>query len=631
MPDATITNLKSNEPAIQNFNSSYTPNSEKTNEIMNIDEIVFEKLEEILNKLVAKHENESKALEEDKASLNKAELTNAVNPSSIDSIIDLVIQQTHISDIRRMSTDLVKNTTTSLAGTESSIIKIESLIISPNIVSVSQPIIQPVIQQQQQQHHQHHHHHHSNPTISTLLSASQMFISNENNIVNSQNASGINVDMVKIKQSKKASQGKYSVWKPKTNLVGDNGDSSNSVSNFITDKTNNLPVKVRKPHQSTLKNGEKKKEKKTIGLLNAAAANLCNQIIVNNNNSNILNLNHNNVNSTSNRKSKPPTLISSLLEQQDLLKKQQLQSKLSADSFEQIWEDHCYTPKMPWLKINAPPLTPPPLPLQPAAPVSLIPTTATTNLQAVSINQSLPLSLLDQSATTTSTNQPMFVAQTVVNEPSSIATLIQPLATANSDKTVSSILSHISPQTHQKESKISVSTHSKKSSSATSVCRELAGLLPPPVNKLESEYLLSSSTTTATDSSIPSIVQNEKRRRKELSNLTNENSNNNELNLINNNKSIKTQKKTVKSEQTKPSDLNREKTKKSSPKRSFTKRTKEEERKILESFLVNGIDQEDINFLKRTYDQLKSANVDSNNNNSDDNELATLVRKIFIF
>jgi hypothetical protein len=652
--------------------------SETSNEILGIEKIVFEKMEEILKKLVEQHQNESNKIVTPIATTTSLEISikndfnnvnnspsSAVNPSSIDSIIDLVIQQTHISDIRRMSTDLVKNTT-SLGVAECGLTKAESVPIS-NVVNLPPPVT----------HHHHHHNHHSNPTISTLLSASQMFISNENNNSsininsnNSQNAN--NNDLAKIKQSKKANQSKYSVWKPKTttvnaNLISDNMNpqqlesmSNNpvNVSNFITDKTNNLPVKVRKPHQSTLKNGEKKKEKKTIGLLNAASANLCNQIISNNNSSNILNLN--NANSTSNRKSKPPTLISSLLEQQDLLKKQQLQSKLSADSFEQIWEDHCYTPKMPWLKINAspavtttPPPPPPPTPLAPQQPPPLpilIPTLSPTtsvpstntntpnilatsnNLPTLSINQnqSIPIALLEPN--TSSTSQSMFIAQSG-NDSSTVASLSQQITvnkSTDSDKTVSSILSHISPpqqQSHQhpKEPKSTLSAaHSKKTSSSASVCRELAGLLPPPVNKLESEYLLSTNTPSTSN-----IVQNEKRRRKELSNLTNENNSNsiNDSVTTTNNKSIKSLKKTVKTELTKPSEiLTNEKGKKMST-IVFTKRTKEQERKILESFLVDGIDQEDINFLKRTYDELNAANVDSNNNNSDDNELATLVKK----
>ena len=58
----------------------------------------------------------------------------------------------------------------------------------------------------------------------------------------------------------------------------------------------------------------------------------------------------------------------------------------------------------------------------------------------------------------------------------------------------------------------------------------------------------------------------------------------------------------------------------------FVRRSKEQERAILQSFLVDGIDQEDINFFKRTYEQMCAANVDSNNNNnSEENELTTLV------
>ena len=113
-----------------------------------------------------------------------------------------------------------------------------------------------------------------------------------------------------------------------------------------------------------------------------------------------------------------------------------------------------------------------------------------------------------------------------------------------------------------------------------------------------------------------------------MSNLTNEN-NSNSINdsATTHNKSIKSLKKTVKTELTKPSEILTNEKGKKTPTIVFTKRTKEQEREILESFLVDGIDQEDINFLKRTYEDLKAANVDSNNNNSDDNELATLVNK----
>ena len=62
-----------------------------------------------------------------------------------------------------------------------------------------------------------------------------------------------------------------------------------------------------------------------------------------------------------NKKHKPPTLISSLLEQQDLIKKQQQQqlssqkenvtarTLLTPAQYEQMWEEHCYTPNLPWL------------------------------------------------------------------------------------------------------------------------------------------------------------------------------------------------------------------------------------------------------------------------------------------
>ena len=67
-----------------------------------------------------------------------------------------------------------------------------------------------------------------------------------------------------------------------------------------------------------------------------------------------------------NKKHKPPTLISSLLEQQDLIKKQQQQQQqqqqlssqkenagaralLTPAQYEQMWEEHCYTPNLPWL------------------------------------------------------------------------------------------------------------------------------------------------------------------------------------------------------------------------------------------------------------------------------------------
>ena len=348
-----------NEPNVH-FNSD-------NDELLNLNKIVFEKLEEIIHKLVAQEhehnlERNSSSVEIVPQISNETD-TPALNASSIDSIIDLVIQQTHISEIRRMSAEMLKSANTTL----------EPLKEEPTIPT---PIIVP---QLHVTHHQHHHHYqqqqqqqqqqlHTNPTISTLLAANQPFVANENHLNNDKRNDNINnSDLVKVKQSKKALQGKYSVWKPKTAAAGQSNLISNKINSFntgvdsnngiqscdsstvntITDKTNSLPVKVRKTHQSTLKNGEKKKEKKTIGSLNVAS-NVATHMISNNSGIGLAGTN------TSNRKSKPPTLISSLLEQQDLLKKQQLQSKLSADSFEQIWEDHCYTPKMPWLKTSAP-------------------------------------------------------------------------------------------------------------------------------------------------------------------------------------------------------------------------------------------------------------------------------------
>ena len=255
----------------------------------------------------------------------------------------------------------------------------------------------------------------TNQTVSTLLqSAAHTSVSDENRqaghgVPESQNAQG-QTGKAKVKQSKKAAAGtpKYSTWKPKAAPTSSNDSltahpdgGGESTANLITDKTNSMAGtggKVRK----TPKTGEKKKEKKqTIGAINAGLQ-LLNAAQNAAANSNASNMNASSLfsgssmsnvasnansasstgpllnsitqpnlssqtsqNSASNRKSKPPTLISSLLEQQDLLKKQQLQSKLSADSFEQIWEDHCYTPRMPWLKSNQ---APPP-PVLPPAPV----------------------------------------------------------------------------------------------------------------------------------------------------------------------------------------------------------------------------------------------------------------------
>ncbi len=59
----------------------------------------------------------------------------------------------------------------------------------------------------------------------------------------------------------------------------------------------------------------------------------------------------------------------------------------------------------------------------------------------------------------------------------------------------------------------------------------------------------------------------------------------------------------------------------------FKKRTKEQENDIMRSFQVNGLDQEDLNYLKRAYEQMVSTDLDTTDLDND-LEVNRLVKKI---
>ncbi|CAF0726726.1 unnamed protein product [Brachionus calyciflorus] len=123
-------------------------------------------------------------------------------------------------------------------------------------------------------------------------------------------------------------------------------------------------------------------------------------------------------------------------------------------------------------------------------------------------------------------------------------------------------------QEQQQEIKLEIIPEKPKSLS-----RELVNLLPPPVCKTEAKL-----------------------------NIINNNNNNN--NSINN-------------------TLGKNKIKK------FSKRTRIEDDDILRQFLNGGLDQEDLNYIKKVYDELiDQENLELNNNNQQDKDLRNLVKKL---
>lgn len=244
---------------------------------------------------------------------------------------------------------------------------------------------------------------------------------------------------------------------------------------------------------------------------------------------------------TSHHKKSTPLLISTLLEQQDLYKKRQQEMEkqkslmnsymmaahqaaaaaqpppprihIGEKEFQQIWEEHCYAKHLPWLANSTPP------------------------------NKSKPLSSMSES----SQQIPTAVLETTV-ETSNIHSPVAEQTTTSATK---------SPGTDRNNNNNSQA----KSQKQATIPRELAGLFPPPVTKIDKKFILKKEQEA--------VEQQKQQQQKEV---------------------------------------------------GFKKRSKQVEDQIVASFLIGGIDQEDVNFLKRV---CQSSEIEQSNE-----QLASCVKKL---
>jgi hypothetical protein len=231
---------------------------------------------------------------------------------------------------------------------------------------------------------------------------------------------------------------------------------------------------------------------------------------------------------------------------------------------EQLWEEHCYACSLPWLIKNV--------------------------SQENSISTSEPGTLAAQTKPTSVTTCASKIDEL-------ISVVINMSAAAEAEELKSKIVESSRPKVASPSTQGSRKSGSSFGSSS-SISRELVNLLPPPVDKFKLE--IEQQRAKEIENKPAALLTSSGRRRQQRVSSSNLSTSGGQStsNTTNEIKSI------------------------SPIKMEFKKRTEAEELRLIRSFEVNGIDLEDIGYLKRTYEQLMASNDPS------DMELNALVKRV---
>ena len=228
-------------------------------------------------------------------------------------------------------------------------------------------------------------------------------------------------------------------------------------------------------------------------------------------------------------KQKPARLISSLLEQQDIIKRQQMELKMATTTittgsnlaalgsgggggiscappllpphlvppvlhidkdsplYEQVWEEHCYTPHMPWLNNNK---------TSPAAASVSVSASAVTVLAAAAAIAADLVNVSTLASPTVIISEESSPPPPSPPPPPTAPPALPPLSIPNEPSSANMIVSPVAASVEKPQAN---SAHKSSSRSELAVSRELVSLLPPPVTKLEKQELLTNGAQQVRD------------------------------------------------------------------------------------------------------------------------------------